>query len=221
MPALEPKCHAGAVPKSTAAELRSRRLHRTIPATRIRARCSFARRADVSAGVSTRSVPHTGARALRLWWGPGGVANQHAILGSFSSPDVRVRSRATRRLSLRPTNIGNVSGRRVWIATDRRLFLADRARGSRPVQLVRSVEYPQITALSYKQSGEDHTRVELRLGSEQLDLRLETEEAKGAAGDSLPANRSARSASGFALGRLALQHRPAHPARAGALTSCP
>jgi hypothetical protein len=44
-------------------------------------------------------------------------------------------------------NIGNLLRRRVLIATDRRLFLADRGRGSRPVQLVRSVEYPQINAL--------------------------------------------------------------------------
>ncbi|MGP8242458.1 MAG: hypothetical protein ACLQQB_11945 [Solirubrobacteraceae bacterium] len=50
-------------------------------------------------------------------------------------------------LCLRPMNIGNLLRRRVLIATDRRLFLADRGRGSRPVQLVRSVEYPQINAL--------------------------------------------------------------------------
>ena len=83
-------------------------------------------------------------------------------------------------LCLRPTNIGNLLRRRVWIATDRRLFLADRGRGSRPVQLVRSVEYPQITALSCGEAGE-YTRLELRAGSgvfEQLDLRLETADAK-------------------------------------------
>jgi hypothetical protein len=78
----------------------------------------------------------------------------------------------------RPTNIGNVLRRRVWIATDRRLFLVDRTRGDLSLQRVRSVEYPQITALSCKQSGEDHTRIELRLGSRQLDLTLKTEEAE-------------------------------------------
>jgi hypothetical protein len=83
-------------------------------------------------------------------------------------------------LYLRPTNIGNLLRRRVWIATDRRLFLADCGRGSRPVQLVRSVEYPQITALSCGEAGE-FTRLELRVGSgvfEQLDLSLEAADAK-------------------------------------------
>jgi hypothetical protein len=141
-------------------------------------------------------------------------------LGFVSSPDVRVRSRATRRLSLRPTNIGNVSGRRVWIATDRRLFLADRGRRSRPVRLVRSVEYPQFSAVSYDESGEDHTRLELRLGSEQLNLTLEAAEAKALLAI-LCRRAGPRSGSGFGLRRLALQQRPAHPAREGALTSCP
>jgi hypothetical protein len=83
-------------------------------------------------------------------------------------------------LCLRPVNIGNLLRRRVLIATDRRLFLADRGRGSRPVRLVRSVEYPQITALSCGEAGE-YTRLELRVGSgvfEQLDLRLATADAK-------------------------------------------
>jgi hypothetical protein len=81
-------------------------------------------------------------------------------------------------LRLRPTNIGNVFRRRKLIATDRRLFLAERLRGGRPVQIVRSVEYPQITALSCEQLGENQMRLELRVGSEQFDLTLERTQAK-------------------------------------------
>jgi len=77
-----------------------------------------------------------------------------------------------------PTNLGDMLARRVWIATDQRLFLADRARRGRPAQIVRSVEYGRITALSHRDVGEGRVRIALSLGSERLEFGLDAASGK-------------------------------------------
>jgi hypothetical protein len=77
-----------------------------------------------------------------------------------------------------PANVCALLRRRVWVATDRRLFFAERPRGDRPIQVLRVAEYPQISAFSCARAGESSTRLELRVSYGQLVLHLDTEEAE-------------------------------------------
>ena len=69
-------------------------------------------------------------------------------------------------------------GYRVWIATDRRLFIVERTRRRGPARLVRSVEYARITALSHEASAEERMRVKLGLDSEHLELSVDAASGK-------------------------------------------
>ena len=75
-----------------------------------------------------------------------------------------------------PANVCALLRRRVWVATDRRLLLAERPRGGRPIQVLRVAEYPQISAFSCARAGES-TRLELRLSFGQLVINLDMAEA--------------------------------------------
>jgi hypothetical protein len=127
-------------------------------------------------------------------------------------------------LCVRPVQF-SVRKRRIWIVTDQRLLLAEGARW-RPIRSVRSVEYPQITALSCEQS-QANMCLELRVGSEQFDLTLERTLAKALLAILcrrtglpvlLPASRYADWRNDI---DGAVRHRRSSPARASALTSCP
>ncbi len=80
-------------------------------------------------------------------------------------------------LRLNSTSSSSLLRHRVWVATEHRLFLAERWRATNKVQLVRSVEYSQITAVLCEHAGENEMRLELRLGAERIDLKLGRYEA--------------------------------------------
>jgi hypothetical protein len=128
----------------------------------------------------TLDGPAVGFAAFGAFWAMVTAWCETSTKTEMAARAVMAAARSGERLLLcqRSTEIDKLLRRQLWIATDQRLFLANRARRGRPAQLVRSVKYPQITALSHSPLSDSYVNVELFLGSEQLDISLESADAK-------------------------------------------